>query len=346
MALCVDIEKKMGEFSLRAKFSVDREPFALLGASGSGKSVTLKCIAGIIRPDRGHIELDGRVLFDSERKIDVKPQKRRVGYMFQDYALFPNMSVFENVLAGMGRRPDPAAALPYLRKCRIEEYKDRSVTELSGGQKQRVAMARILAQKPDVILLDEPFSALDTFLKYQMEEEMSSFLASAEVPVIFVTHSRDEVIHLCRSVACIEGGLTSPQQSVHDFFHHPATSGVARLSGCRNISHAVRIDAHTIEATDWGCTFSPAREIPDGTNALALRAHFLYPEKKENLDLTLPVLSAREINDPFEHRLLIRASEGGTFIEYLTARTRGDSFRIPSELYFSSEDLMYLTDPD
>ena len=376
MALEVNIEKKLDGFTLRADFTVDREPFALLGASGSGKSMTLKCIAGIEKPDRGTIILDGRVLFDSERGINLRPQARRVGYMFQDYALFPNMTVLENVLTGMrckesrdlngrgmrsrqgrdtdrsgsrtrrSRRPGREEALPYLRKCQIEDLADINVTRLSGGQKQRAAMARILAQQPDCILLDEPFSALDTFLKYQMEEEMSSFLASSGVPVIFVTHSRDEVIHLCKKAACLTDGAAGKVQSVYDLFHHPATTAEARLSGCRNISRAIRQDAHTLAAADWGVTFHPAGEIPEGTNAVGLRAHFLYTSPTKETDLCLPVVSAREISDPFEHRILLKASADGAVIEYLAPRQKSDHFTIPKALYFSSDDLMYLQDKE
>lgn len=341
--LSVDFEKRMGGFTLQSSFEVGQNPFALLGASGSGKSVTLKCIAGIMTPDRGRIVLNGRILYDSEKKINLRPQERHVGYMFQDYALFPNMTVVENVMAGMGRHARAEDALPYLRKCRVEEFRDRNVTELSGGQKQRVAMARILAQKPEAILLDEPFSALDTFLKFQMEEEMSSFLQETQVPVIFVTHSRDEVLHLCKEVTCLVHGTTGTTKSVYDFFHFPETSSEARLSGCRNISRAVRIDDHTLKALDWGCTFRLKKEVPEGTGAVGLRAHFMYPNKTPDLDLELPIASAREINDPFEHRVLIHALPDGAVIEYLAARSKHDHFEVPRKLYFSSHDLMLLS---
>lgn len=162
MALQVKITKKLANFTLDVDFSVEQEIFALLGASGCGKSMTLKCIAGIEQPDEGVIVLNGRTLFDSARKINLPPQKRQIGYMFQDYALFPNMTVLQNVMAGMGRRPSREQAQEYLRQFHIEELEQQYPTRLSGGQKQRVAMARMLAARPEVILLDEPFSALDS----------------------------------------------------------------------------------------------------------------------------------------------------------------------------------------
>ena len=153
MALQVKITKKLANFTLDVDFSVEQEIFALLGASGCGKSMTLKCIAGIEQPDEGVIVLNGRTIFDSARKINLPPQKRQIGYMFQDYALFPNMTVLQNVMAGMGRRPSREQAQEYLRQFHIEELEQQYPARLSGGQKQRAAMARMLAARPEVILL-------------------------------------------------------------------------------------------------------------------------------------------------------------------------------------------------
>ena len=182
MKLQVHIKKAIGAFRLEADLATDEGLLSLLGPSGCGKTLTLKCIAGIERPDEGRICLGDRVLFDSEKKIDLPPQKRRVGYMFQDYALFPHMTVRQNILAGMGKRPDPSLADPYLERFRIADLSERLPRELSGGQKQRTAMARIAAQDPDVILLDEPFSALDTMLKWELEKEMLQMLSEEKKP--------------------------------------------------------------------------------------------------------------------------------------------------------------------
>ena len=173
MSLSVHIRKKIGDFCLQSDFEAGEEVLALLGPSGCGKSLTLKCIAGIERPDEGTITLSGRVLFDSSARVNLPPQMRRVGYMFQNYALFPNMTVRKNVLAGMGKRPNPSLADPFLEQFCIADLADRYPHQLSEGQKQRTAMARIVAQAPDVILLDEPFSAMDSVLKWQLEQEMA-----------------------------------------------------------------------------------------------------------------------------------------------------------------------------
>ncbi len=169
MSLSVDIEKKLGAFHLRSKFEVPDETMALLGASGCGKSMTLKCIAGIVTPDRGRIVLGDRVLFDSEKKINLPPQQRKVGYLFQQYALFPNMSVEQNILCGIrsGDKAEKRCVLAEkIRMFRLEGLEKKHPAQLSGGQQQRVALARILCSEPEAILLDEPFSALDR--QYEM----------------------------------------------------------------------------------------------------------------------------------------------------------------------------------
>ena len=217
MALEVDITKKLDGFFMHMQFRAEREIFAILGASGCGKSMTLKCIAGIEKPDEGRIVLDGKVLFDSEKKINLPPQKRKVGYMFQDYALFPHMNVVQNIEAGMGKRPDRSRTESLIRQFQLEGLEKKIPGQLSGGQKQRVAMARMLAAEPELILLDEPFSALDTYLKWQLEQEMYKHLKEAGKPVIFVSHNRDEVYRLCDTVSCMNRGKMEVMEPLKEF---------------------------------------------------------------------------------------------------------------------------------
>lgn len=164
MSLFVEIEKQLGNFHLNVRFQAETETLALLGASGCGKSMTLKCIAGIMTPDRGRIVLNGRVLFDSEARIDLPPQQRRVGYLFQNYALFPTMTVEKNILCGIrsGSKAEKNAALTAtLHRFRLEGLEKRYPAQLSGGQQQRVAIARAVVTEPCVILADEPTAGLD-----------------------------------------------------------------------------------------------------------------------------------------------------------------------------------------
>ena len=195
----VQIYKKLAEFDLDVSFQVNDNILGLMGASGSGKSMTLKCIAGIETPDHGRIVLNNRVLFDSEKKINVLIQKRNVGYMFQSYALFPNMNVYENISVGLKARKVKDVDIvvqKVMQQFRIRELASRYPKQLSGGQRQRVALARLMAYEPDVLLLDEPFSALDEDLKEDLLRELKSELQISK-PVIFVSHDKEEVNYLC-----------------------------------------------------------------------------------------------------------------------------------------------------
>ena len=210
MSLEVHIEKKLNGFTLRSDLTAGNTATAILGASGCGKSMTLRCIAGIVKPDKGRILLDGRVLFDSEQHIDLPPQQRGVGLLFQNYALFPNMTVEQNILCGLNAEKDRAArkarCAEMLRAMRLEELAGRRPAELSGGQQQRTALARILVGRPRLLMLDEPFSALDSYLREEVEGEVGSLLAGFEGTALLVTHNRDEAYRLCRDMIVMDSG--------------------------------------------------------------------------------------------------------------------------------------------
>lgn len=279
MAIEAVIRKTTGNFILNVELKAGEEIFAILGASGSGKSMTLKCIAGIETPDEGRIVVNGRTLFDSDRKINLPPQKRKVGYMFQDYALFPNMTIEQNIMAGMGRKPDRAKVTGFIRRFQLDGLEKRLPAQLSGGQKQRVALARMLAAEPELLLLDEPLSALDSYLKWQMEEELLEILNTVKKTVLFVSHSRDEVYHLCQRVCVLEKGHMETVQEKKDFFANPQTVAAARISGCRNLSRARRLSDHTLYAEDWKIPFRLKREIPEDLAWVGIRAHYIEVEE-------------------------------------------------------------------
>ena len=218
--LYADFEKRLDLFTLRVHIEADSGVFSLFGASGAGKSMTLKCIAGIEKPDRGIIRLGDRVLFDSEKHIDLSPQKRNVGYLFQEYALFPDMTVRGNIKAGLHRLPRKernAKADELMERFRIAELADKRPATLSGGEKQRVALARIFASEPEVLLLDEPFSSLDTFLKWELIPYLKETLQSFPGCSMMVSHNIDEIISLCDSVSIIGHGVTEPAVSIDAF---------------------------------------------------------------------------------------------------------------------------------
>lgn len=243
---------------------MDGGVFAILGASGCGKSMTLKCIAGIERPDEGRIVLNDRVLFDSEKRINLPPQKRKVGYMFQDYALFPNMNVVQNIQAGMGRKPDPKKVREYITGFQLGGLENHMPDQLSGGQKQRVAMARMLASEPEVLLLDEPFAALDSYLKWKMEQQMLELLQEVQKPVLFVSHSRDEVYRLCDTVSCINQGRMEVIEPVKEF------SGIRR----RRRRHFYPVVKISVRWKPW-----KAIKTETGSGQQSGASPFGYPKK-------------------------------------------------------------------
>lgn len=279
MSLSVDIRKRLGAFSLDASFASDdaTETLALLGASGSGKSVALKCIAGTERPDEGRIVLNERVLFDSAAGVDVSVRERRVGYLFQSYALFPTMTVEQNVAAGVrsGSRAERLArAHEQIRAFRLDGLERLRPAQLSGGQQQRCALARIMANGPELLLLDEPFSALDGYLRWQLELELADTLRAFPGGVVFVTHSRDEVYRMCDRVCVLTNGHSGRTVSTRELFDAPATLAEAVMSGCKNVSAATPVGDHALSCVDWGVTLACEREAA-GSDHAGIRAHDL-----------------------------------------------------------------------
>ena len=282
MAITVHIRKQLKDFELKVDFELESGCMGLLGASGCGKSMTLKCIAGIETPDSGRITLNGRVLFDSGRKINVSPQKRKVGYLFQQYALFPHMTVRQNVEAGLSgtgkkfssRQEKNEYITGLLEQFHIPELADALPGRLSGGQQQRVALARIIASDPDILLLDEPFSALDSYLREQLLQEMKGMLGSTyQKDVLMVSHSRDEIYQMCPRMAIMCLGGIEIAGSTKELFRNPVTVGAARLTGCKNLSRAEILSDQELYAIDWGVRLHVADVIAEGVTHVGLRAH-------------------------------------------------------------------------
>ena len=309
MSLYVDVEKELGGFHLNVKLEAGDETLALLGASGCGKSLTLKCIAGIERPDRGRIVLDGRVLFDSEQKIDLPPQARRTGLMFQSYALFPHMTVLQNIRAGANREPDKgkrrAAVEAVVDSFGLKDLLNHHPAQLSGGQQQRVALARILVSAPHSLLLDEPFSALDSHLRFRLEQEVREVIRRFGKTVLLVSHDRDEVFRMADSIAVMNDGRVEALGPKQEVFRAPGTRSGAILTGCKNISRAEPVDQSHIRALDWGLTLKLARSA-EGVTAVGVRAHDVRQGEGENL---LLCRVEEEIENPFS-RLVIARPEG------------------------------------
>lgn len=312
MSLQVDIRKSGKDFSLNVCFDLDKGPLGILGASGCGKSMTLKCIAGILRPDEGKIILNGRTLFDSEKKIDLKPQKRRVGYLFQDFALFPNMTVAENVGAGLilPKKEKQEQVRRMIEKFHLTGLEKKYPSQLSGGQKQRTALARIMAYRPDVLLLDEPFSALDAYLKEQLLLELLELLQDYSGDVILVTHSRDEAYKICPELMVVKEGLQVERGRTEALFRNPAYLETARMTGCKNLLKAEKKGPHELELTGLGLRLMTEQPVPEDVQYAGIRAHYFYvpeePEKEVNL---FRPLDFQETEAPFEINVIFHTKE-------------------------------------
>ncbi len=318
MGLSVDIEKKLGSFLLKISFEANEGTLGLLGASGCGKSMTLKCIAGIENPDRGRIVLDDVVLFDSAAKINLPPQKRNVGYLFQQYALFPNMTVEKNIFCGFKGNP----SCKRLSKSALKEKAGELVammgldglekkypSQLSGGQQQRVAIARMLASDPKLILLDEPFSALDSQLRFTLEAQLREVLKRRNQPVIFVSHNRDEVYRLSDTMAVIKDGTIETMGDKHEVFLSPQTVNGARMTGCKNISEFQVLSGNHVFAKQWNiniCVDAKKEPLLETATHIGLRMHNIDFAEEGDCENVYECRVEEEIENPFSYTLMLR----------------------------------------
>lgn len=311
MALSVDIEKRVGRFHLKSCFEAEEETLAILGASGCGKSMTLKCIAGIMTPDKGSIVLNGRVLFDSKKKINIPARNRSTGYLFQNYALFPNMTVEQNIACGIPRSRDKVKAVEEkIAAFYLHGLERHHPYQLSGGQQQRVALARMLASEPALLMLDEPLSALDSFLKWQLELEILKVQESFGGTILFVSHNRDEVYRICDRVAVMEDGQTIEVLNKRELYAKPQTLSTALLSGCKNFSMAVKTGTNTLYAKDWNIELASSKSVPDDLKYVGFRAHFFEMSQAQGQNV-LECRVTRVIEDMFSIIVIARAEGGG-----------------------------------
>lgn len=336
MKLTVDIEKRMGGFLLQSRFETGDGPLALLGASGCGKSVTLRCVAGILTPDRGRIALGDTVLYDSAAKISLTPQRRRVGYLFQQYALFPNMTLRQNIESVIHNRACRQKRTDVLlERFRLTEQAALRPRQLSGGQQQRAALARILASEPSAILLDEPFSALDSHLKGRLEPELAEALAAFSGPVVWVTHDPGEARRNCSQVCVMEDGRTEPVRSMKDLFANPGTRSAARLTGCENDIAATPV-GNAVELPAWGIRLSCEQPVPPETTAVGIRARSLRPSEK-GADNAFPCRVTRAAEDVSGWSILLRplSAAPGTPLLRMALKT-GSPIPAPGEVLWAA----------
>ncbi|MBM6868040.1 sulfate/molybdate ABC transporter ATP-binding protein [Collinsella tanakaei] len=284
MSLSIDIQKRYPAFELSVALEAGEERIGLLGASGCGKSCTLRCIAGVETPDAGKIVVNGVTFFDSAAGINLSPQQRKCALLFQNYRLFPNLSVIDNVRAGMGDTHDAARqredALRFLQIFGMADFADRYPANLSGGQQQRVALARMLAARPGILMFDEPFSALDSYLKSALEQNLLDVFSVVRRTVLYVSHDIDEACCLCERIAVMHDGRVEEVGTVSDLMERPATLAALRLTGCKNTSPARKVASSVVEALDWGMTFDVGHEVSDDVAYLGVRASYFHLDRE------------------------------------------------------------------
>ncbi len=350
MAISVEICKRLHNFSLDISFESNSKRIGILGASGCGKSMALKSIAGIVTPDTGRITVENRTLFDRGNKINLKPQKRNVGYLFQNYALFPTMTVEKNIAAGLkGNKKENAERVrEMVEKFHLTGLEKRLPGQLSGGQQQRAALARIMAYEPDVILLDEPFSALDMYLKDRLQQELIQMLEDYEGTVILVSHNRDEVYRFSEELLIIDEGCIVAEGPTKELFRNPVKKEAARLTGCKNFTRVTRIDDHTVMAEEWGTVLKTKRKVPDDVAYAGYRAHDFIPvwgERGENM-LKFELESTAAL--PFEQNYYLKpknGNNGASVICWFVQREKLDILQkkgMPDYLELDEEKILLL----
>lgn len=304
--LIVNVQKQLASFDLDLAFSVTEATLGILGGSGAGKSMLLRCLAGMERPTNGQIVLNGRILFD-ENGINVPSRDRRIGFLVQNYALFPHMTVAKNIAFGLPKALSVSETrqrvADQLAAVQLQGYGDRYPSQLSGGQQQRVALARALASEPELLLLDEPFSALDTHLRSQIEQEMISRLRSFDGVSLLVTHNLEEAYRVCQDLLVLEQGHALAYGSKYDIFERPGLLGVAQLTGCKNLSMAQAIAEQEVFATDWGIQLRVLESIPDRLAYIGIRAHQIQFTDHSNQNNTIPCWLVATSETP--HRMTV-----------------------------------------
>ena len=312
MSLEVDIEKSMGGFRLEAAFAAGNETLGFLGASGCGKSLTLRCIAGIEKPDAGRIVVNGTTFFDKapgrRAKVDLTPQQRKTALLFQNYMLFPNMTVRQNVMAGMDRGMQPESrdriVEAQVRRFGLVGLEGRYPAQLSGGQQQRVALARMLAANPGILMLDEPFSALDAHLKSSLEQNLIGLFEEFEGTILYVSHDIDEAYRFCDRIAVVDAGHIDEIGPKDQVVHHPSSLAAVKLSGCKNTTSAVYAGEHEVRLPEWGVSVHTADQVPRDVKWFGVRAFMLRRASEPGVNV-FRVRADRVSDSRFERTVML-----------------------------------------
>lgn len=348
MAIEVRIHREFDDFKLDVQFRSESRRIGILGASGCGKSLTLKSIAGIERPETGKIESAGKVFFDSAKKIWMPPQERNVGYLFQNYALFPTMTVEKNIGIALrcGKKEKEKKVRDMIDRFSLQGLEKKLPGQLSGGQQQRTALARIMIYEPDMILLDEPFSALDSYLKEQTQRECLELLQDYPGTVILVSHSRDEIYRFSEEVLVMDGGKAVIQKTVKELFEHPQKVAAAKLTGCKNIEEIVWKDGKHLYVPGWDMVIPAGMGNVGDAQAIGIRAHEFTTERTESDgELVFPVYKPEVKEDLFEYHVQFFTSERAkTPVVWKVSKKLWDVGEkgVPKWLHLKREHILFL----
>jgi len=278
MTLDANVKKSFKGFRLDMEFGINNEIAVLLGRSGAGKSLTLQCISGILSPDSGKVELNGSTVFDSEKGINVPLRKRRIGYLFQNFALFPHMNALDNVAYGS----DKTKAKKILEEFNLSYLEKKFPAEMSGGEQQRVALARAIASEPKLLLLDEPLNALDASAKWSLVEVIKEVQKKHEIPVLYVTHDFTEAMALGNRIGVIEKGKLIQFGTREEVFYKPKNLEVAELVGVENIFNARLLSSSDEESMlDLGVKVKVEKKVNSDSSLLCIRPEDIMLIRKE-----------------------------------------------------------------
>lgn len=312
MSLSVSIKKSFPAFTLDVDIEAGNETIGWLGESGCGKSLTMRCIAGIETPDEGKIVVNGKTFFEREAgkrpAVNLSPQERKTALLFQNYMLFPNLTVAENVAAGIDRKLPKgernAQVDAELKRFGLDGFGKRYPSQLSGGQQQRVALARMLAAKPDILMLDEPFSALDAHLKGVLEQNLAGLFETFHGTILYVSHDIDEALRFCDRIAVIEKGHVMEVSTGNNLVNNPQSAASIRLSGCKNTTPAHRIDDRRVFLPAWGIEVDTDKPAPENLTYMGVRAFFLERAKEPGRN-TYRVRVVRTSDSRFDRSVLL-----------------------------------------
>lgn len=335
--LYINVKKELESFNLEVELEAENGRIGLLGESGSGKSMTLKMIAGIEKPDEGLIILNNRVLFDSKKKINLPARERNVGYLFQNYALFPQMNVMQNIVSGMRKSTKAEKqqeAERRIKQLKLEGLETRYPRQLSGGQQQRVAIGRMLVANPEILMFDEPFSALDYHLREHMQEQFLEILEDLDKTSLLVSHDIDEAYRLCHKIAVVNKGKIDAFDTKENIFENPQKLSAALITGCKNISRVKKISSTSVQALDWGITLTIPPTQEEITH-IGIRAHHLkFVSQKETNCFTYQINNMSETR--FNQTLMLNLSQNQTTT---ISHLRLD---MPKELWHKAAPMPYI----